>query len=83
MLVFSDRSENVRKFDRFQTIHVSWDTGVFFVCPVTQVFQRRWAITEENEIVFAQREINFTFGASPRVSRVSSDDHLVVRFHVL
>ena len=70
MLVFSDRTKNVRKLECFQ-------------CPETQVFQCRRTVAEESKRRFAQHEIDFTFGPSLGVSRVSNDDHFVVRVHAL
>ena len=53
------------------------------VCAETQIFQCLKTITEDFEISFAQHGINSTFGPSLGVSRVSNDEDLVVRVHVL
>ena len=72
-----DRTKDVRKFDRFQVIQVSWDTRGTLVCPGTQVFRCHRKITEEIEISFAQHGNNFSFGPSLDVSCVSNDDRFV------
>ena len=83
VLVSSDRTKNVIKFDRFQIFHMSRDTKSALMRPETQTFQCHGAITEESKIPFAQPGINFAFGTSLSVSRVCNDDHFVVHVHVL
>ena len=83
VLVFSDRTENVGKFDCLQSSNISWDTKSALVCPETQTFQCHWTITEESKVAFAQHRINFAFGPSLSVSRVCNDEHFVVHVHVL
>ena len=52
------------------------------MCPETQVFQCHKTITEECKVSLTQRGINYAFGPSLSVSRVSFDDHLVVDVRV-
>ena len=77
VLAFSDRTENVQKFDRFQIVHVSY-------AQKTQTFQCHGTITVESNIPL------HNMGSTKRsdhlcvcVSRVRNDDHCVVHVHVL
>ena len=53
VMVFGDRTEDVRKFDCFQVFHISWNTKSALVCSETQTFQCRGTITEESKIPIA------------------------------
>ena len=80
--VFGNRTENVRKFDRFQLIQVSWDTRCV-ECPETLVCWCHRTSTAEIEISFAQHGNNLSFGPSLDVLCVSNDDHFVVPVRIL
>ena len=55
--LFGDRTIDVRKFVRIQTIQVLWSARSTFVCPGTLMFSCCRTITEEIEISFAQHGI--------------------------
>ena len=77
MLIFSDRSEIVRKFDCFQVVRGA------LVCPGTQIFPMSKDNYSKNaRSPLRNMESTFTFGQSLGVSHVSNDDHLVGRAHV-
>ena len=83
VVVFGNRTEDIRKIDCFQIFHISRNTRSTLACPETQTFQCHGTTAEESKISIAEHGINFTFGPSLTVSCSYNDDHCVVQVHVV